>query len=73
MYNYCLLQGYRDKILPDLDTRRPSLCWQDIRINELYFKADGTEISRKGFEVLNGLYDFLGCQSFRSGGDWQGT
>ena len=49
----------RDKILPDLDMKTITVGKTLLRINELYFKADSTEISPESFEVLNELYDFL--------------
>ncbi|MFN8318413.1 MAG: OmpA family protein [Saprospiraceae bacterium] len=60
--NKCTTTAYykvtRDKILPDLDMKTITV-GKTLRINELYFKADSTEISPESFEVLNELYDFL--------------
>lgn len=60
--NKCSAVSYfkmtREKILPDLDIKTIAI-GKTLRINELYFKADSTEISPESFDVLNELYDFL--------------
>ena len=60
--NKCTAVSYfkmtREKILPDLDIKTIAI-GKTLRINELYFKADSTEISPESFDVLNELYDFL--------------
>lgn len=48
----------REKILPDL-TMNNIKVGQTLRINELYFRADSTEISLESNTVLEEIYTFL--------------
>lgn len=48
----------RDKILPDLVVQKLEV-GKTLRIDELYFKADSTEVSPESFDVLNEVLSFL--------------
>ncbi|MFM2392798.1 MAG: hypothetical protein RLZZ546_780, partial [Bacteroidota bacterium] len=48
----------REKILPDLVISNIKI-GQTLRINELYFKADSTEITPESYAVLDEIYVFL--------------
>lgn len=54
-------QRYRvrkEKYIPELDIAKVSL-GQKLRINELNFKADSTNIESENFEILDEVYEFL--------------
>lgn len=48
----------REKILPDLVINNLKI-GQTLRINELFFKADSTEITQESYTVLDEIYVFL--------------
>jgi outer membrane protein OmpA-like peptidoglycan-associated protein len=48
----------KSKIIPDLDIAKVSV-GQTLRINQLYFAADSSNISSQSFEVLGEIYNFL--------------
>ncbi len=51
-------QLIREKILPDLVMQKLEV-GKTLRIDELYFKADSTEVTPESFDVLNEVLSFL--------------
>jgi outer membrane protein OmpA-like peptidoglycan-associated protein len=48
----------REKYIPDLEISKVSI-GQKLRINELNFAADSSNITSENFEILDEVYDFL--------------
>jgi len=53
-----LVRVRKEKYIPDLDIAKVTV-GQKLRINDLNFSADSTNIAPENFEILDEVYDFL--------------